>query len=813
MVKTVKRLAEQKGSAHVIFTSPSKTLQEDKKSQYLKLVFPKTNFTSIEESFSVSLEQLKQKYKNVVVVVATEQVSSIKKSLRESVEIVTVNDKDPDMNDSKMKSFATKGLYEEFKKKLPSSIRELDGRRLMNDVRVGMGLEPVKEQINLVKDTLREKYFRGEIFNEGDIVESNGAHYTIVKRGSNHLLLKEESGELVSKWIHDVKTVDEAVVQPSGTDQVEPSGPNKIDSNHDAKAQKPKGLQKGFLTFYNYNTDNGNLKDAKMEQYVPHSVSDEDEDSESDLDAKNQKLKVFDPTEVGNAINAHNGDKGAAHLRRMKIKHHLGESYEAAENHKEQALKAKARGDKSAFNAHMANHHDALAQWHDSKGRHNVAATHAEKADHHHEASLNEAKLTAAMKLQKAFQREQERTAAARKRGDELLKGKNDTQRSGPDNFGGSASHTTALTQESRLKKFSDLVAEGNGYDDNRTGFAKKPREDDEYHNDPKPKFKAKSLLDRPHTVHIDGKPWKRFDNGHQAQAAAKTLRAKGKKANAIAHFKEEVEAIEESMTDSWTKVQSMDKGSVTGSKEEAKKRLAYLTALHAHHKKFGNDTKKVKSDIESLNRSRLAEEETKVCPVCMKQECQCDDSHGYVKAMEPTFDPFFAEEEEISETEIDKMLESVTDQDIEDLYEEDELAIIDEETGEELPVAVGEDKLDLMEVLSRQERMRAKVRLRRTEAKRERSTKVALKRYSDTKTINKRARRLAIKLMKQRMLRGRDASKISVGEKERIERTLEKRKEVINRIATKLVSRVRKTEKARMSHGTFTKPAAQNVF
>jgi hypothetical protein len=180
---------------------------------------------------------------------------------------------------------------------------------------------------------------------------------------------------------------------------------------------------------------------------------------------------------------------------------------------------------------------------------------------------------------------------------------------------------------------------------------------------------------------------------------------------------------------------------------------------------------------------------------------------------MEPTFDPFFAEEEEISETEIDKMLESITDQDIEDLYEEDELAIIDEETGEELPVAEGEDKLDLMEVLSRQERMRAKVRLRRTEAKRERSTKVALKRYSDTKTINKRARRLAIKLMKQRMLRGRDATKISVGEKERIERTLEKRKEVINRIATKLVSRVRKTEKARMSHGTFTKPAAQNVF
>jgi hypothetical protein len=142
-------------------------------------------------------------------------------------------------------------------------------------------------------------------------------------------------------------------------------------------------------------------------------------------------------------------------------------------------------------------------------------------------------------------------------------------------------------------------------YDDNRTGFTKRPREDDEGHS--KPKFKAKSTMDRPHTVHVDGKAWKKFDNGHQAHAAAKTLEAKGKKATAIAHFKEE--AVDESMTDSWKSVQSMDKGSVLSGKDGAKKRLAYLNAVHAHHKKFGNDTKKVKSEIESINRSRVAEE------------------------------------------------------------------------------------------------------------------------------------------------------------------------------------------------------------
>jgi hypothetical protein len=109
------------------------------------------------------------------------------------------------------------------------------------------------------------------------------------------------------------------------------------------------------------------------------------------------------------------------------------------------------------------------------------------------------------------------------------------------------------------------------------------------------------------------------------------------------------------------------------------------------------------------------------------------------------------------------------------------------------------------MEVLSRAERMKAKFRIRRSSAKRERATKIALKRYSNTATINKRARRLAINLMKKRLLRGRDPAKISVGEKERIERTIEKRKAVIGRVAQKLTSRVRKVEKARMSHTKYT--------
>jgi hypothetical protein len=87
-------------------------------------------------------------------------------------------------------------------------------------------------------------------------------------------------------------------------------------------------------------------------------------------------------------------------------------------------------------------------------------------------------------------------------------------------------------------RKNEEVVHEGN-YHDNRTGFAKKPREDDEGHG--KEKFKAKDIMDRPHTVHIDGKPWKKFSSGHQAHKAVETLSSKGKKAVAIAHFREDV--------------------------------------------------------------------------------------------------------------------------------------------------------------------------------------------------------------------------------------------------------------------------------
>ena len=74
---------------------------------------------------------------------------------------------------------------------------------------------------------------------------------------------------------------------------------------------------------------------------------------------------------------------GAAYAAKRNEEVELEESYEEAEKHLSLANDADAKGDKTAYHYHMADHHDALSQWHESKGRSASADKHAEKADYH----------------------------------------------------------------------------------------------------------------------------------------------------------------------------------------------------------------------------------------------------------------------------------------------------------------------------------------------------------------------------------------------------------------------------------------------
>lgn len=158
---------------------------------------------------------------------------------------------------------------------------------------------------------------------------------------------------------------------------------------------------------------------------------------------------------------------------------------------------------------------------------------------------------------------------------------------------------------------------------------------------------------------------------------------------------------------------------------------------------------------------------------------------------------------EELSDKELDAIAKEIDDEDdILDLYDEDEISLVDDETGEKVEETI--DESTLMEVMSRSERYKARMRFMKSKAKRERKVKIALHKRSDSKTLNKRAKRLAIQLIKERIMK-KKMSEMSVSEKERVEKIMSRRKKSIDRLAMRLIPRIRKIENERLIHTQVT--------
>lgn len=629
LIKAVKKLAQQKRADHVIYASRSQDAKKnpltvERKVHYLNMMFPQTHFVGANDhvrTFIEAAKELNKKYKNIVMVAGSDRVQEFNRLLNQyngkefnfdTIEVISAGERDPDadnatgMSATKMRTYASKGDYKNFKRGLPSSMRDIDGKRLMNDIRQGMGLDAIREEINLVKDDLREQYFRGEIFNIGDIVESADEVFTIVKRGSNHLLVQGTDGLLVSKWISDVSITQREFM---------------LDEELTQKTLKP-------------------IDKIKVARVIATMLGLENVESTSN------------PTNLINLA-----------LRRVRTK---------------------------ALNA------EALS----IIGKMLKLATQMEiKFD----TSLMPTKL---------------KESATPK-------------------------EVMSFKDFEKIKKQQNL-----DMPEDPINTSDKDAEEDREHD--KNDQEVGGLLVQPYPQADDNLRRRKvkYQLGEAEDAAAKAAEK--------------------------------------AAKETAK---AQLSIKHAKEK-------------ETLVAKHAADREK------LKEES--DDVRDYEQDIQVLdFDPNI-------EAEIDKLVAELSDDDIMDeVYDDDEVIEVDDETGEEVEQDEDDKKIDehLNEVLSRMQRIKAKQRLRRTAAKRQRSTKIALKKYSSSKTINKRARRAAVKALKNRLLRGRNPNKLSVGEKERVERIIASKKTLVNRIALKMVPRVRKIEKSRMSHGKVTKGSQASVF
>lgn len=152
------------------------------------------------------------------------------------------------------------------------------------------------------------------------------------------------------------------------------------------------------------------------------------------------------------------------------------------------------------------------------------------------------------------------------------------------------------------------------------------------------------------------------------------------------------------------------------------------------------------------------------------------------------SFANFIAEnKEEFSEDDINEMVDSLTWEDIIDLYPEEDL--IEEET------------VQLDEKLSAQARLKKRQSFARGKGKRTTAKGIKLRRASTPEVLQKRAQLAARRAIYQRFLRGRDKASLSASEKDRIEQQVKGMKNIQSSIATRMVPKMRSIEQKRLAH------------
>lgn len=810
LFKVVQKLAKSHNADHVIYASRTQDkkknpLSVDRKIHFLKLMFKNINFAAAnneERTFLEVAKSLSKKYKNLIMVAGSDRVSEMEATLNkyngkeykfDTIQVVSAGERDPDADDasgmsaSKMRSLAVKGDYAAFKKGLPSTVRDIDGRRLMNEIRQAMGLEAIKEDVKFTIDVLRDKYFKGEIYHIGDIVESAGQQYEIMDRGSNYLVVVDETGNLHRKWIKDVNMVEiknfkqfSEDIQPGpAPKEISYKGYTTKNLHHSADAAKAfqdtitrseKGLVPNdpvaILNALKATDTYMKLNDMHLEQGI-----------------------APDPKEVGEWIQAHDTAKKA--LEKIgEFPHHL--SYWEAHKTELQFMgnNFKETG-KGEFNEELTN---KTVKPNDKV---KVARILADMlgVERTENTSNPEQLINAGLRKLRTKQVNKDLLNVVHKmlnlasevgiNYDESLKPAklkedkdNQVVVDKKSNYN-AANSILNYSDYLKLKKMNKGIVEA----------SIKTDEDDMDPNDeddkktPATKIAAKKLekQDLPHTT-----------PGHTLSGDDQLRRRKVKYA-----LGEEAETLDE---DQWT-------SEYKPSKDGSKRRAHRISFANSKMNAKPDDTPNDNEDENEYKKGIKAEAIQKFKQIKLK------DASGQLGANNSKgFDAFFEENEDLSDDELEKLAKSVDDDEIIDYcYDDDELSMIDSETGEEIKEEF-EESDQLVEVLSKIERIRARTRFARTKAKRERRAALAIKRHSSMPVINQRARRLAIKLLKKRIAR-KPLNKLSVGEKERIEKTIAKRKQLINRLAMRLVPRVRNIEKSRLSHTKYTKGKPSVAF
>lgn len=739
LVNAVKTIAHKQGADHVIFASKTQDKKQnplpvDRKVHYMERMFPKTNFVAANDSIRTFIEaaaMLSKKYKNLIMVAGSDRVANFKELLEkyngttynfETIEVVSAGERDPDsdsasgMSGTKMREAAKTGDFLAFKKGLPKTLTELDGKRLMNEIRQGLGLDAIKEHVEFNRTVLREKYHSGEIYAVGDRVTDGVSMFEVVSRGANYITVVNEEGDISKKWLESVTPVqiEEDILPGAVPSEVAFKGYKTKNLHHSEDA-----IKAFETTIDRYNQ--GKIKDPVA---ILNALKATDTYMKlNDLHLEQQRSPTSD--EVKTWLIAHN--KARDSLNRIgEFMHHM--DYWHMHEHELQDLNTKYNQD--------------------------VPETDVVESDSC-KGELIEMKYSQSDKVK-----------IAKVIANALGLDKADTMTNPEQLVNLALRH---IKNKPMRPEYLEIIR-------NMLNAAREAG----ISYDEKLVPKAKDLVDEDISHELHRRAMNKMLGRSGDDATRKVNLAK---VGADEKENESDQAATAQHKNPATTVGSGMHDPSTESPSARKMKIAYREDVTTSEFK-------VKEYIDSDGSTHTR----KVRP---RKVTFSADRQGVKEEKEQDFDDDF------DDADIDNMVDSVKDeQDVIDVYDDDELALIDDDTGEHVS-SINEEAIN--EVLSRMERIKAKARFAKTQTKRERKIKLALKSRSSTQTLNTRARRLAISLMKQKLAK-KPLNTLSVAEKERLERIVQRKKAIINRMAMKLTTRIRQIENTRLSHDKFTK-------
>lgn len=751
----------------------------------------------------------KEKFTDLVLVAGSDRVPQYRKLLEQyngkdytfnSIEVVSSGKRDPDsdqadgMSATKMREAAKAGKFAEFKRGIPAKMTVADAKRMFNEVRQGMGLDPIKEELTFPTSEIREKYINEEIFAIGSVVEDSNGVYEVVDRGANYVTVVNESGSMSKKWLHQVVEVANAkeaqpILQEDSTEI-------------DYKGYKTQNFfmcpiaKTEFLNLFKKDKDPVAVLNALKltEEYL--SIEQQSEErgyaTQSEVDRfqviqlkASESLKKIDELDNHDYMKIHS-DAMSNLLEQNKGKDEMIEEqmkFSSADRIKVARIIGGALGvsepEKQGNPTQLVNM--GLRKIRTKRITPEFAAIVDKMLNTARIAGIDfdDSLMPATMKQMKARQdKDMKEGVNTDRTKDQIAREKEQDKKKHQSMM------DRAKQQDASMKKEETNIIDKLIEKSRLQNEAKKPSVEK---TDTSSNFNiAKSIMsydDFKKMLKIQG-GLKKFEPSFDGKNEAGVIVKKrghnpdGTEIEVDPHTGHNPANIHEPnpskrRADQYDFMDSVElDGEVL---EEGRMKELAMDLKDMPADEFMKKYHKTKAEMQKS--------------LGMKQE-----ENGEPK------DYLTDREMEDIISRYDDDIDPLDDEDLMDLYDDDELEIVDDEDEAVNESVLFEgDESNLNEVLSRQERIKARIRIMKTRAKRQRNLRIALKKHSSQQVINRRARRLAIKAIKQRLFK-KPANKMSVGEKERAEARIKKLSHIVNRVAMKLAPKVRKMEKKRLS-------------